>query len=157
MLRNAVDDDLISKTPCKVIGAATEHAAERPIATVAEIEALSNAMPDHLRLLVELAAWCQLRRGELLGLKRRDIDLMHATMRIERSRNFRRDGSSINKATENKVGESNSFDSPKCFAISSRCIWMNTQIQRKERFCSLREPGLPLPLPISNVLGRMHV
>lgn len=104
MLRNAVDDDLISKTPCKVIGAATEHAAERPIATVAEIEALSNAMPDHLRLLVELAAWCQLRRGELLGLKRRDIDLMHATMRIERSRNFRRDGSSIIKPPKTKSG-----------------------------------------------------
>jgi hypothetical protein len=63
MIRNAMEDDLISKAPCKVNGAATEHAAERPIATIAEIEALSNAMPDHLRLLIELASWCQLRRG----------------------------------------------------------------------------------------------
>jgi integrase len=104
MMRNAVDDDLIAKTPCKVIGAATEHAAERPIATVAEIEALSKAMPDHLRLLVELASWCQLRRGELLALKRRDVDLMHSTIRIERSRTFRRDGRSITKSPKTKSG-----------------------------------------------------
>jgi hypothetical protein len=47
MMRNAVDDDLIAKTPCKVVGAATEHAAERPNATIPEIEALSLAMPSH--------------------------------------------------------------------------------------------------------------
>ncbi len=104
MMRNAVDDDLIAKTPCKVIGAATEHAAERPIATIPEIEALSLAMPSHLRLLVEMAAWCQLRRGELLGLQRNDIDLMHETIRITRSRNFRRDGSSLTKSPKTASG-----------------------------------------------------
>jgi len=104
MMRNAVDDDLIAKTPCKVIGAATEHAAERPIATVAEIEALSIAMPSHLRLLVELASWCQLRRGELLGLRRSDVDLLHATIRITRSRTFKRDGSSLTKPPKTSSG-----------------------------------------------------
>jgi integrase len=104
MMRNAVDDDLIAKTPCKVIGAAIEHAAERPIATIPEIEALSLAMPSHLRLLVEMATWCQLRRGELLGLQRNDIDLMHGTIRITRSRNFRRDGSSLTKSPKTASG-----------------------------------------------------
>lgn len=104
MMRNAVDDDLIAKTPCKVVGAATEHAAERPIATIAEIEALSMAMPSHLRLLVELATWCQLRRGELLGLQRDDVDPMHGTIRITRSRNFRRDGSSLTKSPKTSSG-----------------------------------------------------
>lgn len=104
MMRNAVDDDLIAKTPCKVIGAATEHAAERPIASVAEIVALSMAVPGRLQLLVEMAAWCQLRRGELLGLRRSDVDLLHATIRIERSRNFRRDGSSLTKSPKTTSG-----------------------------------------------------
>jgi integrase len=104
MMRNAVDDDLIAKTPCKVIGAATEHAAERPIATIPEIEALSMAMPGHLRLLVEMATWCQLRRGELLGLQRNDVDLMHQSIRITRSRNFRRDGSSLIKSPKTASG-----------------------------------------------------
>jgi integrase len=104
MMRNAVDDDLIAKTPCKVIGAAAEHAAERPIATIPEIEALSLAMPSHLRLLVEIATWCQLRRGELLGLQRNDVDLMHQTIRITRSRNFRRDSSSLTKSPKTASG-----------------------------------------------------
>jgi len=104
MMRNAVDDDLIIKSPCKVNGAGTEHAAERPIATVAEIEALAQAVPGRLQLLIELASWCQLRRGELLGLRRRDVDMMHASIRIERSRNFRRDGSSITKSPKTSSG-----------------------------------------------------
>ena len=104
MMRNAVDDDLIIKSPCKVNGAGTEHAAERPIATIAEIEALAHAVPRRLQLLIELASWCQLRRGELLGLKRRDVDMMHAIIRIERSRTFRRDGSSITKSPKTASG-----------------------------------------------------
>ena len=104
MMRNAVDDELIVKSPCKVIGAATEHAAERPVATVAEIEALAIVVPEHLRLLVELASWCQLRRGELLGLQRGDVDTLHARLRIERSRTFRRDGSSLTKSPKTKAG-----------------------------------------------------
>ncbi len=36
-------------------------------------------------LAVPLAAWCQLRRGEVLGLQRGDIDLLHGTLRVERA------------------------------------------------------------------------
>jgi len=104
MMRNAVDDDLIIKSPCKINGAGTEHAAERPIATVSEIEALAQAVPSRLRLLIELASWCQLRRGELLGLRRCDVDMLHATIRIERSRTFRRDGSQVTKSPKTSSG-----------------------------------------------------
>ena len=44
-------------------------------------------MPDHLRLAVLLAAWCQIRRGELIGLERRDFDMLHRTVRVERTVN----------------------------------------------------------------------
>src|SRR5665213_2957109 len=104
MMRNAVDDELVVKSPCKVVGAATERAAERPVATVAEIEALAKTVPGRLRLLVELATWCQLRRGELLGLQRNDVDMLDATIRIERSRTFKRDGSSLTKSQKTKSG-----------------------------------------------------
>jgi len=104
MMRNAVDDELVVKSPCKVVGAATERAAERPVATVAEIEALAKTVPGRLRLLVELATWCQLRRGELLGLQRNDVDMLDATIRIERSRTFKRDGSSLTKSPKTKSG-----------------------------------------------------
>jgi integrase len=104
IMRTAVADELIIKSPCRVSGAGTEHAAERPVASVAEVEALTLAFPEHLRLLVQLAAWCQLRRGELLGLRRRDVDILHATIHIEQSRTFTRNGSSITKAPKTTAG-----------------------------------------------------
>jgi integrase len=84
-MRTAVVDGFVLSSPCKVNGAGTERAAERPVATIAEVEKLARAMPEHLRLIVLLATWCQLRRGEILGLRRRDIDLMHAVVHIEQS------------------------------------------------------------------------
>lgn len=44
------------------------------VATPAQVAALAAAMPDHLRIAVLLAAWCQLRQGEVLGLQRRDLE-----------------------------------------------------------------------------------
>ena len=38
-----------------------------------------------MQVLVLLAAWCGLRRGELLALSRRDVDLLRETVRVERS------------------------------------------------------------------------
>jgi integrase len=97
MMRTAVTDGLILKSPCKVIGAGVERPAERPIATVAEIEALAIAMPEHLRLVVLLAAWCQLRRGEILGLRRKDVDLLRIVVNVEQTRTFTMTGESIVK------------------------------------------------------------
>jgi integrase len=103
-MRTAVADGLILTSPCKVDGAGSERAAERPIATVAEVEALALAMPDRLRLAVLLGTWCQLRRGEFLGLRRRDIDLMHGTVHVEQSRSYTRDGTSFVKAPKSAAG-----------------------------------------------------
>lgn len=88
ILRTAVADGLLVKSPCKVVGAGAEHAAERPVATVAEVKALTDAMPNRYRLVIELATWCQLRRGEILGLRRRDVDVHKSVIRIEQSRTF---------------------------------------------------------------------
>ncbi len=98
IMRTALMDGLILTTPCKVVRAGTERSAERPVATVAEIDALTEAMPEHLRLVVLLGAWCQLRRGEILGLRRKDIDPLRATISIEQTKAFSMDGSSFFKA-----------------------------------------------------------
>ena len=104
IMRTAVVDGLIVTSPCKVKGAATERAAERPIATVSEIDGLTLAMPDHLKLIIPLATWCQLRRGEILGLRRKDFDLAHAMIHIEQSRTFGMDGKSITKQPKSTAG-----------------------------------------------------
>src|ERR1700728_5222600 len=53
--------------------------------SIAEVEALAAATPEPWRIAVELAAWCHLRLGEVLGLERRDGDLLHATVKVERT------------------------------------------------------------------------
>jgi integrase len=84
ILTTAVTDGLIPKNPCQVKGAGQARSAERPIASIAEVNAAAEATPEHHRLAVLLPAWCQLRRGEVLGLQRRDIDLLRGTIRIDR-------------------------------------------------------------------------
>jgi integrase len=104
IMRTAVVDGIVLTTPCKVEGAGTEHAAERPTASVVEVEAITRAMPEHLRIVVQLATWCQLRRGEILGLRRKDIDLEHDVIHIVQSRTFGMDGKPIVKLPKTAAG-----------------------------------------------------
>jgi integrase len=104
ILKTAVADGLIVASPCKVKGAGAEHSPERPHATVAEVGTLAAAMPERLRLLVLLATWCQLRRGELLGLRRRDVDVLHATISVEQARTILASGRSLLKAPKTAAG-----------------------------------------------------
>ena len=85
ILNTAVADELIGRNPCVVKGAAQERSPERPMVSIAEVDALTAAMPERWRIAVELAAWCHLRLGEVLGLERRDIDLLHRRILVERT------------------------------------------------------------------------
>jgi integrase len=53
-------------------------------ASLAELEAITLAMPPRYRLMVLLAAWCALRFGELTELRRSEIDLKNAVVRVRR-------------------------------------------------------------------------
>ena len=85
ILNTAVADELIVRSPCQVKGAGSVRTRERPIATVEEVGRAADAVSAVDRLIVLLPAWCQLRRGEVLGLQRKDVDLLHGTLRIERA------------------------------------------------------------------------
>lgn len=104
ILKTAVSDGLIAKSPCTVRGASVEHSVERPTASPGEVRALADEMPDRLRLIVLLACWCQLRRGELLALRRSDFDLVEGTVNIERSRTFSLKGQPILKEPKTSAG-----------------------------------------------------
>ena len=58
---------------------------EVTIATLPELEAIVTAMPERLRPMVLLAAWCGLRFGELAGLTRTDLDLDAGTVSVRRA------------------------------------------------------------------------
>ncbi|WP_051027962.1 hypothetical protein [Cellulosimicrobium cellulans] len=68
-----------------------DHTSEDDVATPQQVDALYAAAPPHWRIAVLLAAWCQLRRGEVLGLQRRDVvwnlDRTAATLYVRRQKN----------------------------------------------------------------------
>jgi integrase len=104
IMRSAVADEIVTRNPCQVKGAAVERSTERPVASMAEVAALAEAMPDHLRVAVLLGAWCQLRRGELLGLRRRDVDVTRGSLTVELTRGPRMGGEEIIKSPKTEAG-----------------------------------------------------
>lgn len=85
ILQSALEDELITANPCRVRGGSTVKRAKaiRP-ATLAELEVIAEQMPERLRAMVMLAAWCALRFGELAELRRQDIDMVAGVVRVRR-------------------------------------------------------------------------
>jgi integrase len=86
VMNTAVRDGAIVKNPCQIAGAGSDRAKERPVASPAEVVALVEATTPRYRAAVLLAAWCGLRRGEVLGLRRDDVDLVAGCVIVRRNR-----------------------------------------------------------------------
>ncbi|WP_163685832.1 tyrosine-type recombinase/integrase [Mycolicibacterium gadium] len=86
ILATAMNDELIDASPCRIPGAGTAKRAHtiRP-ASVSEIEAITAKMPDRLALAVTCASWLAMRQGEILELRRKDVDLDAGIVRIRRA------------------------------------------------------------------------
>jgi integrase len=85
ILGTAVSDEIITTNPCHIRGAGTARRVHntKP-ASLAELEALVTAMPDRLKVMTLLAAWLGLRFGELVELRRKDVDLGVLRVHIRR-------------------------------------------------------------------------
>jgi integrase len=59
------------RDPCIIKGAGVERSAERPIATIAEVDRLVEAADPRLKALILMATCTSLRLGELFALTRR--------------------------------------------------------------------------------------
>jgi len=86
ILAEAVDDDRIAKNPCRIDAGGAERHPEQRFATLAELYKLAGAVPDRDRALVLTAGLAGLRQGELAALRRRDVDMLHATITVRRKR-----------------------------------------------------------------------
>ncbi|WP_460664181.1 tyrosine-type recombinase/integrase [Kribbella swartbergensis] len=85
IMATAVEDELIAANPCRIRGAGkAKRTTEVRPATLDELATLTKAMPDRLRLLIQLSAWCALRFGEVTELRRKDVDLKKGVVRIRR-------------------------------------------------------------------------
>jgi integrase len=86
VMNAAVREGALIKNPCQIPGAGVDRAKERPVASPAQVVALVEAINARYRAAVLLAAWCGLRRGEIIGLAREDINLTARTVTVRRSR-----------------------------------------------------------------------
>ena len=77
------------------------------VATPAEIVAMTQAMPEHLRIAIPLAAWCSLRLGEVLGLQRGDLqhlgDPDRAVLHVRRQVNSKAPGAPLTQPKADSV------------------------------------------------------
>jgi hypothetical protein len=87
ILTTAVHDGLLPSNPCHIRGAGNAKRVHKiQPATLAELEALVTAMPVRYRTMTLMAAWCGLRFGELVELRRSDVDLKAGVIRVRRRR-----------------------------------------------------------------------
>jgi len=103
-METAVDDELISRNPCRIKGAGKEPAAERRIATVAQVDALADAIGIRWRLMVYLGAYGPMRPEELAGLRRRDVDLDNLVIRVRVAEPERTNGKRAPGETKSDAG-----------------------------------------------------
>ena len=86
IMNTALADEILDHNPCRIRGAAnTPRARDVRPASLDELDAIVAAMPTRHRALVLLCAWCALRAGEVLELRRGDVDVSAGTIRIVRS------------------------------------------------------------------------
>lgn len=85
VLAQAVTDGLLAANPAHVAGGGHAEHPERQPLTPTEVAALAAAVPPHYRAAVLVAAWSGLRPGEVFALRRRDLDLDHATLTVRRT------------------------------------------------------------------------
>ena len=86
IMNTALGEQLITANPCHIRGAGNAKTVHRAKpATVEELTAITEAMPDRYQLMVMLAAWCALRFGELTELRRRDVDVVAGLVRVRRA------------------------------------------------------------------------
>ncbi|HET6873580.1 MAG TPA: tyrosine-type recombinase/integrase [Acidimicrobiales bacterium] len=94
VLNTAVADELLVRNPCKIRGAGQWDAPERPFVPTEVVLQLADAIVDvdktpdktgcsRLRSLLLLAGFAGLRPGELLALRRNDIDLLHHLVAVD--------------------------------------------------------------------------
>ncbi|MFI0371008.1 tyrosine recombinase XerC [Actinomadura sp. 1N219] len=85
VLMTATDDMIIARNPCRIKGAGEEKPDERPVLTVAQVFTLARMVPEHLRALVLLATFASLRWGEVVALRRMDLDLTAGTVTVRQA------------------------------------------------------------------------
>jgi integrase len=82
ILNVAVEAGYLPRNPAAIKGAGLERAAEMRHVSIPQLHALAGAVPGRYRALVLVAGYGGLRWGELVGLRRRRVDLGGARIHV---------------------------------------------------------------------------
>lgn len=88
ILKLAVERRYLTANPCdavKLPRAGAVPASQRVFLSAAEVADLAEAITPRYRVFIYTAAYTGLRAGELGALRRRDVDLLHGTITVERA------------------------------------------------------------------------
>lgn len=86
IMATAVQDGYAQANPVGIRGAGNVKPKKKvQVATPAQVDALAAAMPEYLALAIYLGAWCAVRAGEALELRRKDIAPKGVSVRVERA------------------------------------------------------------------------
>jgi integrase len=85
IFRQAEDDEVIVRSPCRIRGASASRSTREPqVLSLAELLALAEAMPQQHRAMTLICGLCGLRFGEAAGLRRQDLDLDQHLLHVRR-------------------------------------------------------------------------
>jgi integrase len=82
IFQTAVDDQMVRRNPCRIEGAGKEESPEREVVSLPVVFAIADALPVRYRAMALLATFASMRWGELVGLRRENIDLDVCEIRI---------------------------------------------------------------------------
>jgi integrase len=105
ILMTAVDDAIIARNPCRIRGAGSESAPERPVLTVAQVFDLARRLPEPYGLMALVATFGSLRWGEVTALRRRDVAVDLGVVRITSAFVRRYSGAVVRGAPKSRAGD----------------------------------------------------
>lgn len=83
ILGSAVERGELTANPCVIRGAGKAKRARKiEPATLEELATIREHLDERYHALVDVAAWCALRWGELTALRRQDVDLKRGLLRV---------------------------------------------------------------------------
>lgn len=104
ILNTAKADGRIRSNPCQVKSAGSYEAEERPVASISQVYDIADYVPRRLRALVLTAAFTSIRWGELVALRRGDLDLTERVVRVRRKLMQRDSGELLDGEPKSRAG-----------------------------------------------------